>query len=249
MVEHPHGKHRVETFEVGRQVFQGEWQVPGGQLWQVLLNGLELAEEQPVGIDANHHVGAGTEHAPLVVAIAAAHVEHALALEVQVRADPGPFPVRTPFGVHMHAEQVEWPFAPRGQAHQCLAHLHAGGVVAIAVQAQPVDQVDFARIQGGQGFQRTAPAVEVTVTLLQLGFQLRLQALRPGSQGRARQTADEGGQIDHGRAIKEAKLRHWNQGTTFEKPAARRRAWWASRVSGLITFSMALRFWAISSSL
>ncbi|MCY1448165.1 hypothetical protein D9M71_648190 [compost metagenome] len=149
----------------------------------------------------------------------------------------------------MHAKQVERPFAPRRQAHQCLAHLRAGVVVAVAVQAQPVDQVDFAWLQGGQGIERAAPAVEVTVALLQLGFQLRLQALRPGSQGRARQTADEGGQIDHGRAINEAKLRHWNQGTTFEKPAARRRSWWASRVSGRITFSMALRFWAISRSL
>ncbi|MCY1559422.1 hypothetical protein D9M68_964620 [compost metagenome] len=87
------------------------------------------------------------------------------------------------------------------------------------------------------------------MTLFQLGVQLRLQALRPGSQGRARQAADEGRQIDHGRAINEAKLRHWNQGTTFEKPAARRRSWWVSSVSGFITFSMALRFWAISSSL
>ncbi|MNN34793.1 hypothetical protein D3C81_1486140 [compost metagenome] len=88
VIEHAHGKHGVETFQVGRQVFQGERQVPGRQLWQVLLYCLELAEEQPVGIDPDHHVGTCAEHAPLVVAVAAADIEHTLALEVQVRADP-----------------------------------------------------------------------------------------------------------------------------------------------------------------
>ncbi|MNJ55678.1 hypothetical protein D3C77_511860 [compost metagenome] len=88
VVEHAHGKHRVEAFEIGRQVFQGERQVPGRQLWQVALNRLELAEEQPVGIDADHAVGTGTEHAPLVVTVAAADIENALALEIQVRGDP-----------------------------------------------------------------------------------------------------------------------------------------------------------------
>ncbi|MNV79639.1 hypothetical protein D3C71_1732000 [compost metagenome] len=166
-----------------------------------------------------------------------------------MRADPRPLPVRAPFGVDMYTEQIEWPFAPGRQPHQRLAHLHAGGIVASAIQAQAIDQVDYARLQCGQSVERATPAVEVAVAFFQLGVQLCFQALGPGSQGRSRQTADERRQIDHGRAISEAKLRHWNQGTTLEKPAARRRALWASRVSGVITCSMALRFWAISSSL
>ena len=85
MVEHAHGKHRVEAFQVGRQVFEREGQVPGGLLLQKALNGLELAEEQPVGVDADHAVGACAEHAPHVITIAAANIEDALALKVDVR--------------------------------------------------------------------------------------------------------------------------------------------------------------------
>ncbi|MNN42590.1 hypothetical protein D3C81_1567830 [compost metagenome] len=113
MVEHAHGEHRVETFEVGRQVFQGERQVPGRQFWQVTLNGLELTEEQPVGVDADDAVGTGTEHAPLVIAVAAADIEDTLALEVQVRGYPRPLPVGAPLGVDVYTEQVEWAFTPR----------------------------------------------------------------------------------------------------------------------------------------
>ncbi|BCQ64508.1 hypothetical protein PBOI14_62580 [Pseudomonas sp. Boi14] len=223
--------------------------MPYRRLRQVTLHRLELAEEQPVGVDADHAVGTGAKHAPHVVAIAAADIEDALALKVQVRGDPRPLPVRTPFGVHVHAEQVERALAPRRQAHQCGAHLRPSGVVAVGVQAQAIDQVDFAGLDLGQCIQGALPALQVAMAFFHLGVELGLQPIGPGGQGRTRQTASEGGQINHGRAINEAKLRHWNHGTTFENPAASRRSRCSSRLSGFMTFSMALRFWAISSSL
>ena len=143
VVEHAHGKHGVETFHVRRQVFERERQVPGVGSRQVTLYRLELAEKQPVGIDANHAVSTGAEHAPHVVAVATTHIEEAFAFEVQVRRDPRPFPVRAPFGVHMHPEQIERPLAPRAQAHQRGMHLRAGRVIAIGVEGQTVKQVDF----------------------------------------------------------------------------------------------------------
>ena len=80
MIEHAHGKYSVEAFEISRQVFQGERQVPGGQVGQVTLDRLELAEEQPVRVDTDHTVGPGAEHPPLVIAVAATDIQYALAL-------------------------------------------------------------------------------------------------------------------------------------------------------------------------
>ncbi|MNZ50029.1 hypothetical protein D3C78_678100 [compost metagenome] len=149
----------------------------------------------------------------------------------------------------MHAEQVERPLAPRRQAHQGGTHLRAGFIVAIGVQLQAVEQIDFARLDPWQGVQRALPALQVAMALFHFLVELRLQGVGPFGQRRAGQTAGEGRQINHGKAINEAKLRHWNHGTTFENPAASRRSRCSSRLSGFMTFSMALRFWAISSSL
>ena len=149
----------------------------------------------------------------------------------------------------MHAEQVERAFAPRAQAHQRGMHLRAGGVVANGVEGQAIEQIDFAGLDFRQCIQRALPALQVAMPLFHLAIELRLQALGPYGQGSADQVAGEGGQINHGKAINEAKLRHWNHGTTVENPAASRRSRCSSRLSGFMTFSMALRFWAISSSL
>nr|WP_239056528.1 hypothetical protein [Wenzhouxiangella limi] len=61
---------------------------------------------------------AGIEHAPAEVTVAGADVEHALALEFQMRRDPVPLPVRTPFGVHDDTAEVQRPLAPRDQGLQ-----------------------------------------------------------------------------------------------------------------------------------
>src|SRR5450830_635444 len=119
-------------------------------------------------------------------------------------------------------------------------HLRAGGVVARGVEGQAIEQIDFAGLDLRQCIQRTLPALQVAMPLFHLAIELRLQALGPYGEGR---------QINHGKAINEAKLRHWNHGTTVENPAANRRSRCSSRLSGFMTFSMALRFWAISSSL
>ncbi|MDT4819319.1 hypothetical protein FQZ97_524330 [compost metagenome] len=252
MVEHAHGEHRVEAFQLRRQFFQRQWQVPGGEVGQEALHGQELAEEQPVGIDAHHAVGACTQHAPLVVAIAAADIQYAASAQVQMRGDSRPLPVRTPFGIDVHTEYFEGTFAPGNQSLQCGFQCGSRGFVAGAVEQEALRQFHLLRLQGRQGIERRAPAFEVAVADRQLGVELRGQVGCPVLQLGARQSLLQGVEVqraNHGRAISEAKLRHWNQGTTLENPAASRRSRCSSRLSGCMTFSSALRFWAISSSL
>ena len=172
MIEHAHGEHRVEALQPGRKLFQGQGQVPGRQVRQEALDRQELAEEQPVGIDTHHALGTGAEHAPLVVAIAAAHIQHPLAAQVEVRRDPCPFPVRAPFGVEVHAEQLEGPLAPGDQPLQGGLQRGTGGVVAGAVEGEAPGQFHTGRGQRGQGLHRRAPARQVTVADGQLGVEL-----------------------------------------------------------------------------
>ena len=193
VIEHAHGEHRVEAFELLGQLLQRQRQVPGGQVRQVALHGLELAEEQPVGVDADHAFGAGTEHPPLVVAVAATDIQHAPAAQVEVWSDPRPLPVRAPFGVDMHAKQVERPLAPGRQAEQRIAHLLAGGVIAIVIEGEAVQQVDLARQHGRQGVQRRLPTAEVAVADGHLGVQLLLQVIGPVFQGRTLQALNQRG--------------------------------------------------------
>ena len=107
---------------------------------------MELAEEQPVGIDAHDAVGTGAEHAPHVVAVAAADIEDALAGQIQVRGHPRPLPVRAPLGVDVHAEQLEGALAPGDQALQGGPQRSAGGLVTGGVEAQCITQFDLARL-------------------------------------------------------------------------------------------------------
>ena len=224
--------------------------MPDRQRIEVALHGVELAEEQPVRIDTDNRVGARTEHAPHVIAVAAADIEDALAGQVQVRGNAVPLPIRAPFGVDMHAEHIEGPFAPRRQAEQSIVCDGTCGLVAVGLQPEGITQLHPTRLDIRQCFDGTAPARQVAVANGEFGVELRLQAVGPGRQRGAGQAPGEGSQVEiHGRAIREAKFRHWNQGTTLEKPASSNRWRWVSRLSGFITFSMALRFCAISSSL
>src|SRR5690606_994667 len=224
--------------------------MPGGQVRQIALHRMELAEEQPVWVDAHHRVGPGAEHAPHVVAIAATDIKDALAAQVQMRRYACPFPVRTPLGVHMHAEHIERPFAPGRKAEQCVMGDGACRLVAVCLQPKGLAQLHGARLDIRQRVDRAPPARQVTMANGKFGVELLLQAVGPGSQRGAGQTPGKRGEVEiHGRAISEAKFRHWNQGSTLVKPASSRRWRWVSKLSGFITFSMALRFWAISSSL
>src|SRR5690606_27496417 len=135
------------------------------------------------------------------------------------------------------------------QSQQRVLQLLALRRLARAVQPETLPQLEGVRAQRGQGVQRLAPARQVAMAAGQLGGELLGQLGRPGGQRGAGQVPGQGGKVDHGRAISEAKLRHWNQGTTRVKPASSRRWRCCSRLSGCMTCSMALRFWAISSSL
>ncbi len=152
----------------------------------------------------------------------------------------------------MHAEHVKRSLAPGDQAAQGGFQGFAGGVVTAAVEAECVQQVDLLGLERRQRLDGGVPARQVAVADGQLGVDLRRQVGAPVLQRTAGQPGLQRIEIettDHGRAISEAKLRHWNHGTTLLKPAASRRSRCCSRLSGFITFSMALRFCAISSSL
>ena len=210
---------------------------------------MELAEEQPVRVDTDHAVSTGAEHAPHVVTIAAADVEDALAGKVEMRRDPGPFPVRAPFGVHMHAEYLERPLrhgdspisASRVAWRVASSQGPRGGNIRAARSASASAPVAHRR-PGASAADRHGRWRVWRPVAVERRWPRQRVVCRPGAR--------RGSEVEiHGRAISEAKFRHWNQGTTLEKPASSRRWRWVSRLSGFITFSMALRFWAISSSL
>src|SRR5690606_41723543 len=128
----------------------------------------------------------------------------------------------------------------------------AVGVAERAVQGKAFAQLHTLWRQRGQALQRGLPTRQVTVADGQLGSDLFAQAVCPARQRAALQLIAQTLQIkalDHGRATSEAKFRHWNHGTTWLKPASSKRWRCTSRLSGFMTFSRALRFWAISSSL
>ncbi|MNQ31218.1 hypothetical protein D3C85_445850 [compost metagenome] len=160
-----------------------------------------------------------------------------------------------PLSVDVYAEQLERPLAPGDQA---LERLFQGGALLAAAgtgQREAFGQFTLLDAQRRQCIDGGLPAGQVAMAASQLVGEQLGQGGCPGGQWCAAQAVEQGGEVGadgevgHGRAISEAKLRHWNQGMTFEKPAASRRSRCSSRLSGFITFSMALRFWAISSSL
>ena len=108
----------------------------------------------------------------------------------------------------MHTKYIERAFAPRRQAHQRFVQLHPRFGIAVVIKGEAFNQVDACRHQFRQGLQRALPALQVAVTLGHFGIELRLQTIGPFSQRGARQAADQRSEINHGRAINEAKLRH-----------------------------------------
>src|SRR5690606_41543450 len=109
-------------------------------------------------------------------------------------------------------------------------------LVAIAFQAEGLAQLDGNGLDIRQRVDRASPARQVAVANGELGFQLLLQAIGPGGQRGAGQPPGQGRQVAvHGRAISEAKFKHWNQGTTLEKPASSNRWRGVSRPSGFMT--------------
>ncbi len=99
-------------------------QHPDLVLLQVFLQGPELHHEQRGGVDADHLSGAGAEHAPAVVAAAAAHIQYPPPAQVVDGVGQAvPFPVRAPLGVDVHTEQFEGALAPGVQPLQRGAQL------------------------------------------------------------------------------------------------------------------------------
>src|SRR5574344_254286 len=162
---------------------------------------------------------------------------------------PLPLPVGTPFGIHMHAKQVKRPLAPGMQAAQGIGQLLALPVATGTVQLYRILQVVLFQRQRRHGLYRVHPARQVTMAGIKALIELVLYRARPVFKRCAVQMAGKGSKVDHGKAIREAKLMHWNHRCTRLKPASCRRWRCSSRLSGSMTFSMARRFWAISSSL
>ncbi len=62
-------------------------------------------------------------------------------MQVEMRGDALPFPVRTPFGVDMHVEQLERALAPGNQPLQSGFQLRADGVIAGAAEGEALQQL------------------------------------------------------------------------------------------------------------
>ena len=264
VIQNAHGEHRVEGAQRAGQRFDPHRQHAHGRVAQVALEGLELQRKQGRGVDADDLGGPGAAHAPAVVAVTAAHVQHPPRAEgLDVRGQAIPFPVRAPLRVDVYAEQLEGAFAPGMQA----AQRPEQGVATPGRQVLGAADSYGARVEvalvhrrRGQGAQRLLPARQIPVaSRAQAGGQLRGQQRGPGRQGAASPALLQPLGVDRGEvararsihlsAISEAKLKHWNHTSQDVNPAPRRRSRCASRVSGISTLSRASRLAAISSSL
>src|SRR5690606_12475485 len=153
----------------------------------------------------------------------------------------------------MHAKQLEGSLAPGVQALEGIAQLlllHRAQLIGGA-DTHAVLPFEQARLEVRQLAQAGLPTGQVAMPLgigkaaLQGGRQVGQPVLQRGTA----QVAVQRGIIDHTWAIIEPKLRHWNQRQVWPNPAACNRSKCACWVSSSMTFSMALRFCAISRSL
>ena len=220
----------------------------------IALQSLELDDIQGSGINTDHLCGAGAEHAPAVITAATADIEYPSPGQwFQAREQAIPLPVRAPLGVDVNAKQVKGPLAPGSQLLQGGVQLRSQLGAGI-VRATDTDGVTVQVNLGGgdvrQFIQRCQPLWQVGVApAVEVAVDFSLQAIRPARQWTARPALHQCLEIDHFRATSEAKLKHWNQTSQLLKPALPMRCLWVSSVSGINTFSRALRFWAISRSL
>src|SRR6056297_1959426 len=79
---------------------------------------LVLRVEQQGRVAANDLSGAVGKHAPAEIPVAGADVEYALAVQIHVRRDAVPLPVRAPLGVDANTTQVEGSLAPGNELPQ-----------------------------------------------------------------------------------------------------------------------------------
>ena len=113
VIEQAHGKHRVKTFHVLRQIFHPQVQVLPLRILDVLLQRIELHDEEQGGVDPEHKIGAGPAHAPAVVPAATTDIQHRTSAQRgDVIPESIPLPVRTPFGIDVQTKQFERAFAP-----------------------------------------------------------------------------------------------------------------------------------------
>jgi len=134
VVEDPHGKDAVEKGQVFRDLLDADGNNVVLGVVQVALQHEKLQDRGEEGLDAQDELGALAAHAPAVVAVTAADVEDAPPGKgLDVRQHPVPLPVRAPFGVDVHAEDVVGALAP--------------GVKGLEPSDEPV-VVDRAQIRG-----------------------------------------------------------------------------------------------------
>jgi hypothetical protein len=188
---------------VSKQLLEAHRQDPVAVAVDVGVHGAMLQGEHQRGVDADDFPGAGAEHAPAEVAVAAAHVEHAAAGERRhVRCDPRPLPVGPPLRVDVDAEQRERPLAPWVQLPQRRREpctLRRGGG---AVDANRVAELDAVGHEGRQRGEGGEPARHVAVGVgLESSRDQRFEGRQVVGQ---RRFADHG----QGRASNEAQLRH-----------------------------------------
>ena len=124
MVDHPHGKHGVKhsrnrSRASRRQFLQGKGQRFKRRAGGVLGDGAVLHDMLEGLIDARHKPGAGPQHAPAVIAVAAANIQNsAVGQRRNLVLQTAPLQRRAPFPIYIDAKQLEGPLAPGDQPFQ-----------------------------------------------------------------------------------------------------------------------------------
>ena len=167
MVEDAHGEDGVEGRQGGREVFDAEGQDEGWCIRKVLAHGEVLHDVEEEGVDAEGEAGAFGCHAPAVVAVAAADIEHEAAGEGgDAVAESVPLEIGAPFGVDLGAEEVEGAFAPRAEAMEGVwegGALGGGEVGGLADLDGGGVEVGCAGAYGGEGVEGFEPGGEVAI--------------------------------------------------------------------------------------
>jgi hypothetical protein len=116
-----HRKYRVESADSSRKVLDGQRQHEGWRVTDEMPDRPELHDAEPVRVDSDHDVRARAEHAPAVIAVAAADVEHTSVRErTDLAAEPVPFQIGALFAVDMDAVKATEALASRMQFLQRL---------------------------------------------------------------------------------------------------------------------------------
>ncbi len=218
MIQDAHGEHGIQGPQAGRHLLNAQrQQVHRPIAADEMPHRLELGQEQLRWVYTQGEGGAGPGHAPQVIAVAAADIEHAATVERRdMRRQAVPLPIRSPLAVDSNPIQFIRPLAPRVQRLQAPYYGDTGQRVGHTAYGDGgTIQVNRRCSRRRQSHDLGQPAIQIAMTI---GGEHRVQLIRQLRGPVAERVLPQGGQqrrpIHHTRASSAAKLQHWNQTST-----------------------------------